>query len=164
MENKAYLFRSVLVYLRLRYKHKASVLSVNQMYVWGGFVLILLPHLAIYSTLIQRSLIRYYRYTTSLAPPIPYLHVTFCWACYKIVLRRIQCQGLHSRFVCLEGVKDLSLSDVEDADVSLPASRNQQLMIRCILKDCGTVIMASEGWRIRTPEFNRFGTVSSFQS
>lgn len=74
----------------------------------------------------------------------PNLYVTFCRTCSKIFLTGIQSQSLNSGVMCLEGVNQLSLPDVKNADIAFPASRDEELLFWRILEYRGTMIVACE--------------------
>lgn len=80
-------------------------------------------------------------------PGFTYFYIAFSRTCSKVFLTRVQSQSLNSRVMCLEGVHQLSLSDVKNADVPFPAPRDQELLFGGILEYCGTMVMTCETWK-----------------
>lgn len=74
-----------------------------------------------------------------------HLHVSLCRASDEEILISIQGEGFDGRVVSLERVEQLPLSNVKHAHEALSASSDQQLLLRCILQDCGPILMAGEG-------------------
>lgn len=76
---------------------------------------------------------------------LPDLHVPFSRTSDKKVLTGVHGQGFDGRIVCLECVQQLPLTDVKNTDESLPAARDDQLLLRSVLKNGRTILMTLEG-------------------